>query len=112
MNLHDLKLRVRALIAPRRVDRELDDELAFHVEREAQRQLANGMSPLDARARALARFGSPASIADQCRDARGTAFVDGLARDIRYAFTTFRRAPVAAVTIVATVALGLGLVAV
>jgi predicted permease len=112
MNLHDLKLRVRALIAPRRVDRELDDELAFHVDRETQRQLANGMSPLDARARALARFGSPASIADQCRDARGTAFIDGLARDIRYAFTTFRRAPLAAVTIVATVALGLGLVAV
>ena len=50
--------------------------------------------------------------ADQCRDARGTAFVDDLARDILYAFRTFRRAPLAALTIVATVALGLGLVAV
>ena len=44
--------------------------------------------------------------------ARGTGFVDDLARDIRYAFRTFRRAPLAALTIVATVGLGLGLVAV
>ena len=50
--------------------------------------------------------------ADQCRDARGTGLVDDLARDILYAFRTFRRAPLAALTIVATVALGLGLVAV
>jgi len=34
MNLRDLRLRARALLAPRRVDRELDDELAFHIDRE------------------------------------------------------------------------------
>ena len=41
----------------------------------------------------------------------GTAFVDNTVRDILYALRTFRRAPLVAVTIVATVALGLGLVA-
>ena len=111
MNLHDLLLRVRALAAPRRVARELDEELSFHLERDAQRHIANGLSPEDARARARARFGSVALAAEQCRDARGTALVDDLARDILYAFRTFRRAPLAALTIVATVALGLGLVA-
>ena len=49
---------------------------------------------------------------DDRRDARGTAFVDNTVRDILYAFRTFRRAPFVAVTIVSTVALGLGLVAV
>ncbi len=112
MNLRDLFLRVRALAAPRRVERELDEELAFHLERETQRHIADGLSPADARARARARFGSVALAADQCRDARGTALVDDLARDILYAFRTFRRAPLAALTIVATVALGLGLVTV
>jgi predicted permease len=112
MNLHDLFLRVRALAAPRRVERELDEELAFHIERETQRRIADGLSPADARARALARFGSLALAADQCRDARGTALLDDLARDILYAFRTFRRAPLAAVTIVATVGLGLGLISV
>ncbi len=50
--------------------------------------------------------------ADECRDARGTSSVDDLARDVLYAFRTFRRAPLVALTIVATVALGLGVVTV
>jgi ABC-type lipoprotein release transport system permease subunit len=83
MNLRDLFLRIRALVAPQRVERELDEELAFHIERETQKHIAAGLSP-----------------------------VDDLTRDIPYAFRTFRRAPLAALTIVATVARGLGLVAV
>jgi predicted permease len=112
MTLRDLFLRIRALVVPRRVERELDEELAFHVERETQKHLAAGLRHADARTRALARFGSVSLAADQCRDARGTAFVDTLARDILFAFRTFRRAPLAAITIVATVALGLGLITV
>jgi predicted permease len=50
--------------------------------------------------------------ADQYRDARGVALVDAVVRDIRYAFRALRRAPLAAFTIIATVALGLGLVTV
>ena len=111
MNLRDLFLRVRALVAPRRVERELDEELAFHIERETRKHIAAGLSPSEARTRALVRFGPVPLAADRCRDARGTALIDDLARDVRYAFRTFRRAPLAAFTIVATVALGLGLVA-
>jgi predicted permease len=49
---------------------------------------------------------------DEYRRARGLAVIDAVVRDILYALRTFRRAPLAALTIVATVALGLGLVAV
>jgi predicted permease len=112
MNFRDFILRIRAVVAPHRVECELDEELAFHIERDTQRHLADGLSPEDARARALARFGPVALVADQCRDARGTALVDDLARDVLYAFRTFRRAPLAALTIIVTVALGLGLVTV
>ena len=110
MNLRDAFLRLRALLAPHRVERELDEELAFHIERETQKHIAAGLSPADARIRAMARFGPVPLAADQCRDARRTGLVHDLARDILYAFRTFRRAPLAALTIVATVALGLGLV--
>jgi putative ABC transport system permease protein len=112
MILRDLFLRIRALVAPNRVERELDEELAFHIERETQKHIAAGLSPLDARTRALARFGPVPLAADECRDARGIGFVDNLGRDILYAFRTFRRAPLAPLTIIATVALGLGVVAV
>jgi predicted permease len=111
MNLRDLFLRLRAMVAPRRVERELDEELAFHLERETQKHIAAGLSPQDARTTARARFGSVALAADQCRDERGTGLIDDLARDMRYAFRTFRRAPLAALTIVATIAIGLGIVA-
>jgi predicted permease len=112
MNLRDLFLRIRALVAPHRLERELDEELAFHIDRETEKQIAAGLTPVDARTRAIARFGPVPLAADQCRDARGTGVVDDLRRDIGYAFRTFRRAPLAALTIVVTVALGLGLVAV
>ena len=92
MTLRDLFLRLRALAAPRRVEREIDEELAFHIERETQKHLSDGLSSAAARARALTRFGSVPLVADQCRDARGIGFVDDVARDILYALRTFRRA--------------------
>jgi predicted permease len=112
MNLRDWQLRARALFVRRRVERELDEELAFHIERETQKLIARGVPAAEARAEARARFGPVPLAADECRDERGTAFVDDTVRDILYAFRTFQRAPVVALTIVSTVGLGLSLVAV
>jgi predicted permease len=112
MTLQDLKLRVRALLAPHRMEQELDDELAFHIECETRKLVQSGIDPDAARQRALARFGSVALAADRCRDERGTSFVDNTTRDVLYAFRMFRRAPLFAVTVVLTVGLGLGLVTV
>jgi predicted permease len=112
MTLHDLKLRARALLRPNRVEQELGEELAFHIEREARKLIEEGMTPAEARQRAQARFGSTALAADRCRDERGTAVVDNTIRDVQYALRAFAKAPLAAVTIVVTVAIGLGVVAV
>ena len=112
MGFRDLRLRIRALIAPGRVEQDLHDELSFHIEREARKLIEQGIPPDQARARAQARFGSPTVVADECRDQRGTALVDNTIRDLRFALRSFRRAPLTAFTIVATVAIGLGVVAV
>src|SRR5688572_6952994 len=111
MTIRDLKLRLRALLRPNRVEQELDDELAFHIEREGQKLIDEGMTPVEARKRARANFGSTALAADHCRDARGIGVIDNTARDLRYALRTFTKAPLAALTIVGTVAVGLGVVA-
>ena len=58
----------------------------------------------EARAHARKRFGPVALAADLCRDVRGTALVAALVQDVAYAFRAFARAPLAAATIVATVA--------
>jgi predicted permease len=112
MNLRDLKLRARALFLPNRAERDLSDELQFHIERETRKLIDEGMNLEDARLKARARFGSVTVAADQCRDERGTAFIDNTVGDLLYALRTFKRAPLAALTIVVTVAIGLGVVAV
>jgi predicted permease len=112
MNLSRLKLWARAVLARRRVESDLDDELAFHLEREAQKHIARGFSPAEARTRAKARFGSVTVAADECRDVRGMGLLDNVVRDVLYAGRAFRRAPLSALTIVTTVGLGLGLVTV
>ena len=112
MTFKDLKLRVRALLRPNRVEQELDEELTFHVDLEARKQIDRGMTPAEARERAQARFGSTALAADRCRDERGTAVIDNIIRDVQYALRTFAKAPLAALTIVVTIATGLGAVAV
>src|SRR4029453_10016655 len=101
-----------ALFLPHRAERDLNDELQFHIERETRQLIEKGMSPEEARLKARARFGSMTVTADECRDQRGTAFIDNTIGDLQYAFRTFRRAPLAALTIVVTVAIGLGVVAV
>jgi predicted permease len=112
MNLRDLKLRARALFSPNRVEHDLNEELQFHIERETHKLMDQGLSPEDARFKAQAKFGSTTVAADECRDERGTAFIDNTVSDFFYALRSFRRAPLAALTIVGTVSLGLGVVAV
>jgi predicted permease len=112
MNIRDWTLRLRALLRPGRVERDLHDELSFHIEREAMKLMDRGLPPDQARARAQANFGSTTVTADECRDERGTAFIDNTIGDLQYALRTFRRAPLAALTVVVTVAIGLGAVAV
>jgi hypothetical protein len=108
--LCDLKLRLRALISPGRVERDLHDELSFHIEREARKLIDQGMQPDQAWAKAQARFGTTTVVAEECRDERGTAWVDNTVRDVRFALRSFSRVPLATLTIVATVAMGLGAV--
>jgi predicted permease len=112
MTLRDWKLRARAVLRPRRVEQELHEELAFHLERETQKLVDQGLPLAMARQRAQARFGSVALAADECRDQRGTAFIDNTVGDLQYALRSFRRTPLASLTIVVTVSIGLGAVAV
>jgi len=109
---HILSSRLRSLLFRTRRETDLRDELQFHLEREAERLEAAGMGPDGARLQALRTFGAVEPTKEACRDARGTALLDNVARDVRYAFRSFRRAPLAALTIVLTVGLGLGLVTV
>jgi putative ABC transport system permease protein len=106
--LADLWLRLRALVRPRRVERELRDELAFHLAMEERKHRTAGANAAEARRLARRSFGSSALAEDGCRDARGIGLVDTVWQDVRYAVRTLRRSPTFAATVIATIALGLG----
>jgi len=107
-----LRSRMRSVFFRDRREADLHEELEFHLEREGDRLEATGMPREAARLQARRTFGGAAHIKDACRDARGTAFLDDTIRDILYALRVFKRTPFVALTVVSTVALGLGLVTV
>src|SRR5690242_16013576 len=109
MNWTDLRLRLRALVFRRRVEDELEEELRFHMEMETRKHVQAGMPAADASRNANLRFGGLAQVAEECREMRGLRLLETVSQDVRYALTGFRRAPGFAVTVVATIALGLGL---
>jgi predicted permease len=110
MNWHDLKLRLRALMFQKRVELDLEDELDFHVEMQARKNVLAGMSEAEATRRARIQFGGAAQVKEECRDARGVGLIETTWRDVRYALRGFRRSPNFALTVVATIALGLGVI--
>jgi predicted permease len=104
----DLRYRLRRLVRRDAVDRELRDEMEFHIEREAEKLRRSGIAADDAMRQARLSFGGMTRIADDTRDAHGTMLLEQLAQDLRYALRGMRARPLFAVAIVATFALGIG----
>ena len=70
------------------VERDLADELAFHLETRADHWIAQGLSPDDARRRARVEFGSLERYKEGARHARGLRWFDELRGDLRYGLRT------------------------
>jgi predicted permease len=89
-------------------DHGLADELASHLQLHIDDNLRAGMSPDEARRQALLKLGGLDQTKEAHRDRRGLPWVDGLAQDLHFALRAFRRSPGFTVTVVATLAVGIG----
>lgn len=103
-----VRLRVQALFGGRRLDREIDDELRFHLDREVDAGIARGLSPAEARRVALSAMGGLQPRREELRDTRRMSALWHALRDARVAVRMFRLRPGFAATVILTLALGLG----
>lgn len=106
--LGDLRFRLRALFRSRAAQRELDEELAFHLAMDAEALRARGLSPEDADREARRRFGSLGREAERTRDAWGISLARELAADVRHAARQMRRRPAFSAIVVLTLGAGIG----
>ena len=106
-SLKGIRARLRALVRRGAAERELDEELRFHIEMETEKNVRAGMSATEARRRALRDFGGVESTKESHRDVRGR-WLEELVADSRYALRGLRRSPVLAGAAILTLALGIG----
>jgi predicted permease len=91
-----------------REDRELADEMKFHIEEETQRNIRFGMDPETALLKARQSFGGEDRYTEAVRDERRTRILEDALYDVRFALRMLARAPVFTLVAVLSIALGLG----
>lgn len=102
------RLRVRAIVARRALERDMQGEMRDHLERAAERFVARGLSPADARAAAQREFGNVGLLQEQARDIRGARWMHDVAADGRFAIRYFGRHKATTAIIVTVLALATG----
>lgn len=104
-------LRLRSILRGGRVERELDEELQFHLQHKVEEAIANGLSPEEARYAALRAMGGLEQRKEEMRDLRRVNWLIDFVDDVRYAIRSLRRTPGLTALVVMTLALGIGMTA-
>src|SRR6266446_3182558 len=106
--LRKLSLKLRAALRRPQVEREMEAELAEHLECETKDLMAVGVPSTEARQRAAATMGRMDAIKEECRDSRGTAGWEQLKQDLSFGVRLLLKNRTFSCMALATMALGIG----
>lgn len=106
--LSDLSFRLRSLFRPSAVESELNDELQFHFDQQVEKHMRAGLTRDEAMRRARLEFGSLSQVKEDCRESHGITLLETIGRDITFAVRQLRRTPGFTITVLLTLALGIG----
>jgi len=107
---HRLYVAMRGLFGSSTLDRELNEELQFHFDKQVELNIAAGMTPSQARRAASIAVGNPDPIREASRDGRSGAWLRQFGRELAYGMRLVLKAPGFSAAAVAIVALGVGAV--
>jgi len=99
---------LRSLGRGHELDDRLNDEIRFHVERQVEKNLRDGMAPAEARRLALIRFGGVEQTREATREEFRPLRLEHLARDVRHGLRSLRRHPAFTAMAVLSLAVGIG----
>jgi predicted permease len=100
--------RLRSIFLRSSAETEMQRELDLHLEQLTKENIAAGMSEADARRAARRDFGPIEVTKEQCRDMRQVNLVEDVVKDAGYAFRLLRKSPGFTLTVVLSLALGIG----
>jgi putative ABC transport system permease protein len=100
--------KLRALFRRKKLDAEMAEELRGHLELQTERNLADGLSPEEARYAARRQFGGVEQVKEQARAQRGLVWLENVLRDLALGARLLRKHPGFTAVAVLTLALGIG----